>query len=434
MNIHAAAVLFVIGCTTPAIFSSDVTRRKRRSLHSKNTNPNTSTNNGDDACTKCATCQNTARNGRRLADLTDDQAALITDWHMHNLLDHIGPNADTGIVQDQKESDVTTLLNRTLADVVEGFRLGTEVDLPELRRLMDDGVTETRDADGQVRFTRHPVISISDGDVITGFTACVNGLSNLTSHATYVTMDNTVGLLYGIGGAASSTGATRYEDGSFSKGYAYSRGSDKLDPETNARTMEGEASFRGANNFWGTAFTGDTDTKGYAKFDGTGMMTEQGGYSQSKGEMIGGLFSFTGNTFSNGTTEFSVDADGMIGMTVLEGTASADGNLVSNLDGFTSSGSSGSAGFLMLDASGVGVRGGGYAQFSGSTTSPLWGDFTGDAVSSGTFQRNEDGSYTFAGFACLGLPEGCVLNQNGTYDSMACSDPEYFCVEGSITF
>merc|ERR1712023_520811 len=88
-------------------------------------------------------------------------------------------------------------------------------------------------------------------------------------------------------------------------------------------------------------------------------------------------------------------------------------------------GKTSTAGYLVLDELGVALRGGGYAQSEGSTTgNPFFGDYNGTAVASGFYERNENGSYTFTGFACLGLPKDCVLNEDGTFDSNACVDPK----------
>jgi len=445
MNIHAAAVLFVIAAAAgfEKAFSLDVKNGEipsssRRTLQksSKKTGPVPRTSEPSPSPTNA--CQKTAGNGKSLADLTEAEASEFTDRALENLLEFIGPKTDAKIVQDQEKVDATTLLNRNLPDVVAGRGLGTKFVLKDVREAMDGGVTETVDADGNVLFFSGPVISISDGDIVISIsdgdvgsevTACFNGLSNLTSHTTYASSDNNEGTLIKIGGAASSTGAQRNSDGTFSTGYTDSRGTTTKDPETGETTTESEDLFRGANNSSGSAFTGDTGSKSSSMFDGNGVGYAVGS-ARSKGENIGELFSFTGETYTEGTTETFVN-----GTTVFEGTASADGNSVWNLNGittFTSRGSNSAAGFLMLDAFGVPFQGGGYSRFTGSTTLPFFNfAFDGDAVAAGSFKRNANGSYSFAGFSCLGVPEECVYNNDGTFDRTTCIAPGYFCAEVS---
>jgi len=382
------------------------------------------------ACTK----KNTAGNSKRLADLTKAEASVFTDQQRKLLLDFMGPKNDTGIQKDQAKVDVTKLLNLTLPYLMANLGLGTVVDdLRELPLTPDDTIVYE---DGNVLFLRGPINSTSDGDVdIPEITACVNGRSSLTGKTTYASSDKIKGTKIGIGGTYSSTGATQYSDGSSVKGYADSRGSAKKDPVSGEMTLEGGASFRGASNLFGNAFTGESDAEGSVTFDENGTMTKMGGSAQSKGETIGEFFSFTGDMHTEGTKKFLVNVDGVDGNTVLEGTSSADGNSVSKVNGFTtftSSGSGSATGFVMLDASGVPFRMGGYARFTGSTTSPLFNfAFDGDAVSVGSINRNANGSYTFSGFSCLAVPEGCVYKKDGTYDQKTCIVPENFCVEGS---
>ena len=57
MNIHAAAVFFVIGCTPPAVFSSDVAgRKRRRALQSKKTSGGGINTNEDEDAAPLPTC------------------------------------------------------------------------------------------------------------------------------------------------------------------------------------------------------------------------------------------------------------------------------------------------------------------------------------------------------------------------------------------